>query len=289
MQLLIQSLLSGILIGGLYSIIAIGVTLNWGLMSVINLAHFSLSFVAAYITYQFSIDTGYDPFLSLFFTIPLFFMIGVVFQWFFEKFQIEHFISLLVTFGMFVILESIMREIWSADFRTLPVENVQYRVNSVWIGSFALPIPRLSAFIAAIILSAGTWYFMERTYPGKALRAISQDRAIAAAYGVNHHQLALLLGGITGIYAAIAGAFIAVTFVLHPAGATEFIGIIFAVVILGGLGNTVGAFGGGMIVGITHGVTSATIGPEFSPLVTFSLLILVLLFRPEGLFSRSTA
>jgi branched-chain amino acid transport system permease protein len=285
-ELLIQSLVSGILLGGLYGIIAVGVTLNWGLLDVINLAHFSLMFLAAYISYEFALRTGTDPFFSLIITIPLFFVLGIAFQWFFEQFKVEHFTSLLVTFGMFIIFESIMRGIWTADFRTLPVESVPYRVESVWLGSIALPIPRLGAFLAAIFVSAATWFFMERTYPGKALRAISQDAAIAAAFGVNHRRLALLLGGIIGIYAAVAGAFIAVIYVLNPAGATEFIGIVFAVVILGGLGNAMGAFGGGIIVGITTGLTSAAIGPEFAPLVTFSLLIVVLLFKPEGLFAR---
>lgn len=286
MLLILQSLISGILIGGLYSIIAVGVTLNWGIMRVINLAHFSLSFLAAYLTYQFSITTGWDPFFSLILTIPLFFVVGMALQWFFEKFEVEHFTSLLVTFGMFVILESIMREIWTADLRTLPITTVPYRTQSLWIGSLALRLPHLGVFITAIIVSVATWLFMNRTYDGKALRALSQDRAVAGAFGVNHRRLALLLGGITGVYAAIAGAFIAVMFVLRPDGATEFIGLIFAVVILGGLGNTAGAFGAGLIVGVTQSLTSATIGPGFSPLVTFSLLILVLLFRPQGLFVR---
>ncbi|MCA9902559.1 MAG: branched-chain amino acid ABC transporter permease [Anaerolineae bacterium] len=289
MLLIVQSLISGILIGGLYSIIAVGVTLNWGIMRVINLAHFSLSFLAAYLTYQFSIATGWDPFFSLVLTIPAFFVLGAALQWFFEKFEIAHFTSLLVTFGIFVILESIMREIWTADLRTLPIENVPYRTASLWIGSLALRIPHLGAFITAVVVSIATWLWLNRTYDGKALRALSQDRPVAGAFGINHRRLALMLGGISGVYAAIAGAFIAVIFVLRPDGATEFIGLIFAVVILGGLGNTAGAFGAGIIVGVAQSLTSATIGPGFSPLVTFSLLILVLLFRPQGLFVRRTS
>jgi branched-chain amino acid transport system permease protein len=289
MLLIVQSLVSGILIGGLYSIIAVGVTLNWGIMRVINLAHFSLTFVGAYLAYQFSISTGWDPFIALVLTIPAFFVIGAALQWFFEQFEIEHFTSLLVTFGMFVILESIMREIWTADLRTLPIETVPYRTESLWIGSVAFRIPQLGVFLAAVVISIVTWLFLNRTYDGKALRAISQDRAVAGAFGVNHRRLALILGGISGVYAAIAGAFITVIFVLRPDGATEFIGLIFAVVILGGLGNTVGAFGAGLIVGVTQSLTSATLGPGFAPLVTFSLLILVLLFRPHGLFVRRTA
>lgn len=289
MQLLIQALISGALIGGLYGIIAVGVTLNWGMLKIINLAHFSFFLLAAYLTYQFTITTGIDPFFSLILTIPIMFLMGVALQWFFETFAIEEFVSLLVTFGIFVVMESFMREIWTADLRTLPIDLVPYRVQSLWIGPFALRIPHLLVFLTAIVISIGTWYLLNRTYVGKALRAISQDKTIASAYGINHRRLSLLLGGINGIYAAIAGAFVAIMFVLRPDGAVEFIGVIFAVVILGGLGNSAGAFGAGIIIGMVQSFTSATpLGPGFSPLVTFSLLILVLLFKPEGLFSRSS-
>jgi branched-chain amino acid transport system permease protein len=172
--------------------------------------------------------------------------------------------------------------------RTIPIALAPYRTKSLWIADYAFRIPHLVAFITAILLSIGTWYFLNRTYIGKALRAISQDKAIASAFGINHRRLSLLLGGINGIYAAIAGSFVALMFVLRPDGAIEFIGVIFAVVILGGLGNSAGAFGAGIIIGMAQSVTSATIGPGFSPLVTFSLLIAVLLFRPEGLFVRSS-
>lgn len=290
LNLLIQAIISGTLIGGLYGMIAIGVTLNWGMLKIINLAHFSFFFLAAYLTYQFTIETETDPFLSLLLTIPAFFVLGVVLQWFFEVFEIEEFVSLLVTFGLFVILESVMRELWTADLRNLSADLVPYKNRSVWIGTFALRIPQLSVFFTSVVVSGMTWYFLNRTFAGKALRAMAEDKAVAGAFGINHRRLALLLGGIAGAYAALAGAFVAIMFVLRPDGAIEFIGVIFAVVILGGLGNTAGAFGAGIIVGIAQSVTSAIpdLGPGFSPLVTFSLLILVLLFRPEGLFTRSS-
>ena len=290
MQLILQALISGTLIGGLYGIIAVGVTLNWGMLKVINLAHFSLFFLAAYISYQFTVTTQADPFLSLIITIPLFFAIGVGLQWFFEVFHIEEFVSLLVTFGLFIILESVMREIWTADLRSVPVEIAPYRVQSVWIGPFALRIPHLGVFLTSVVISMLTWYFLNNTFEGKALRAIAQDKTIASAFGINYRRLSLLLGGITGAYAAIAGAFVSVMFVLRPDGAIEFIGVVFAVVIVGGLGNSAGAFAAGILIGIAQSVTSAipALGPGFSPLVTFSLLILVLLYKPEGLFVRSS-
>lgn len=287
---IMSAVISGGLIGGLYGIIAVGVTLNWGMLKIINLAHFSFFLLAAYLTYQFSVSTGYDPFIALVITIPLFFLMGVTLQWFFEVFNIEEFVSLLITFGLFNIFESIMREIWTADQRPIPTDLVPYKSESLLIGPFYLRLTHLGAFLTAVVISIGTWYFLNRTYAGKALRAISQDKTIATAYGINHLRLSLLLGGISGVYAAIAGAFFTVIFQLQPDAATAYIGIIFAVVILGGLGNTAGAFGAGIIVGVAQSVTSSipALGPGFAPLVTFSLLILVVLFKPEGLFSRSS-
>lgn len=286
---IISAVISGGLLGGLYGIIAIGVSLNWGLLKIINLAHFSFFLLAAYLSYQFSVSTGFDPFFSLVITIPLFFLIGVALQWFFEFFKIEEFVSLLVTFGLFNIFESLMREIWTADNRPIPVELVPYKSASLLIGPFYLRVTHLGAFLTAVVIAVGTWYFLNHTYAGKALRAISQDKTMAAAFGINHLRLSLLLGGICGVYAAIAGAFFTVIFQLQPDAAVAYIGIIFAVVILGGLGNSLGAFAAGIIIGVTQSVTSAipALGPGFAPLVTFSLLILVVLFKPEGLFTRS--
>ena len=134
-----------------------------------------------------------------------------------------------------------------------------------------------------------TWYLLNRTYWGKGLRAISQDRAVAQAFGVNQHRVPILLGGLIGVYASIAGLFLAMIFALSPEGITEFIGVVFAVVILGGLGNPVGTLGAGVLIGVTQNLTASTAGAGYTPLVTFSVLILVLLFKPDGLFTRSAS
>lgn len=286
MQLFGQALISGILLGGLYGTIAIGLTLTWGMLKVINLSHFSFAIFAGYMTYQLSTTLGMDPFLTMLVTVPLLFLLGAGLQWFFEVFRIDEFMSLLVTFGLFIIFESVMQWVWSADHRIISPEQNPYLGVSVWVGPIALPILQLASFVAAVLISSLTMYLLHRTYAGKALRALSQDREIAGAFGVNYRRSAMWLSGLAGAYAAIAGAFISMIYGVTPTAAIEWLPIIFAVVILGGLANAFGAFAAGMIIGVTDQVTSVVSDAGMAPLVTFMVLILALLLKPEGLFAR---
>jgi branched-chain amino acid transport system permease protein len=289
MHLVGQALISGIFLGSLYGTVAIGLTLTWGMLKVINLSHFSFAIFAAYITYQLSTSMGMDPFLTLLVTVPLFFLVGVALQWFIDTFQVDEFMSLLVTFGLFIILESVMRWFWTADHRFIPANLNPYLGMSIWIGRYALPIPQLASFVAALLISGFTMYLLNRTYAGKALRALAQDREIAGAFGVDHRRSAMLLSGLAGAYAAVAGAFISMIYGVTPTAAIEWLPVVFAVVILGGLANAFGAFAAGMLIGVTDHVTSAVADAGIAPLVTFVILILALLLKPEGLFTRRTS
>jgi branched-chain amino acid transport system permease protein len=263
-----------------------GLALTWGILRIIYLSHFSLVILAGYITYQLATSLSIDPFLTLLITIPLFFLLGVGLQWAFEAFHVDEFTSLLVTFGLFIILESVMQGIWSADHRILAPAQNPYLGKSIWIGPFALPILRLASFLAAIFISGLTAYLLHYTYAGKALRALSQDREIAGAFGVNHRRLAMWLSGIVATYAAVAGAFIGMIYGVTPTSAVELLPVTFAVVILGGLGNAFGAFAAGVMIGVSEQVTSVVADAGMAPLVTFVVLIIALLVKPEGLFAR---
>jgi branched-chain amino acid transport system permease protein len=289
MTLLGQALISGILLGGLYAILAIGLSLTWGMLKVINLAHFTFTFLAAYITYQLSTSFGIDPFLTVFVTAPIFFLVGIGLQWCFNKFDVSEFNSLLVSFGLFIILQAVMSALWTADYRRIDFAVNPYAQESFWVGPFALPIPQFSSFIAATILAGLTLYVLNFTYTGKALRAISQDRDMAAAFGVNYQKMSILLMGVSTAYAAVAGVFIAMIFALFPEAGIEWIGVVFAVVILGGLANVPGAVGAGLLIGVVQALTTAVANPGMAPLVTFTLLIVALLFKPEGLFTRRSS
>jgi branched-chain amino acid transport system permease protein len=222
-------------------------------------------------------------------TGPVLFVAGAFIHWAYDRFQLTEFNSLLVSFGLLIVVIQLVSNYWSADFQRMTAEVNPYATQSVRLAGFAFPMPRLLAFIAAVILVAGAHVWLQRTYPGRALRAFAQDRTIAAAFGIDHVRLGLLLGGAAGFSAGIAGMLISVDRALTPSAPFEWVGIVFAVVILGGIGNVVGTLLAGILVGALSGVVSVGWSPSTAPLVIFSLIIVALLVRPRGLFVRRTA
>jgi branched-chain amino acid transport system permease protein len=288
--LLAQGIATGILIGGLYALMSLGISLSWGALKIINLAHFSFILLSAYLVYQITISFGVDPLLTTGVVLPLFFVFGAVMQMFFHRFKVDEFKSLIVTFGVFIILQSMMQSIWSADFRTIGPELNIYRSSSIRIAGIALPIPSLMAFVAAVLIAVAMSILLSRSYFGKAVRAVAQDAEMARAFGVDTKRVAVLLSGLSAVFSALAGVFIAVGQQIFPGLAVSWFGIVFPVVILGGLGHTVGTLTAGVIVGVAYGVAAVMWAPLAAPLVTFLILIAALLFRPHGLLtSRSVA
>ena len=290
MDLLVQGIVTGVLIGGLYALMSLGISLSWGALKIINLAHFSFILLSAYLVYQLTVSFGTDPLLTTFVVVPAFFVVGVLIQMFFHWAKVDEFKSLIITFGIFIILQSAMQTIWSADFRRIGSDLNAYESGSVVIGGIALPTPILLAFLAALAIAVVMSLVLGRTYFGKAVRAVAQDAEMARAYGVDTSRVAVVLSGLSGAFSALAGVFVAIGQTIFPGLAVSWFGIVFSVVILGGLGNTVGALTAGVIVGAAAGAAAVIWGPLAAPLVTFIILIAALLFRPEGLVtSRSVA
>ena len=289
MDLSLQALVSGILIGGLYALMSLGMSLSWGVLKIINLVHFPFILYSAYFTYEMATRWGIDPFFGLLVGAPIFFVLGAALQWFFEKVRISEFDSLLVTFALLLILESIARTIWSADFRQIPNEANPYITDSWWIGDIALQVPRLAAFVLAIAVTIGTTRLLDKTFFGKAVRALSDDRDMAVAFGIDSARISIVLAGLATAIAALGGVFIAMTQAIFPTQAVEWFGVVFTVVILGGLGSTKGTFFASIVIGVLGAVAAVTFGPSMAPLLTFAVLIVTLLFKPEGLFARATA
>jgi branched-subunit amino acid ABC-type transport system permease component len=276
--LLAQSILSGIFVGGLYGLLGLGLSLSWGLLRLINLAHFALAFLGAYLTYTLSSAVGLDPFWSLALVPPAFFALGVLGQLLFVRFRVTEFGSLLVTFGLTVMLESLIQWIWTADYRRL---ETAYGKTSWRAGPLFVPMAELLALLTAVALAGLTWAWLRYTWVGKGLRASAEDPQIAAAFGVNHRRLALVLSGLGAAFAGVAGAFVALIYTLAPAQIYAWIGVVFAAVILGRLGNPLGPLLAGLVIGVSEALTMALTAPAWAPLVSFTLLILVLLLRPD--------
>ncbi len=276
--LLAQSVLSGIFIGALYGLLGLGLSLSWGLLRQINLAHFALAFLGAYLTYQLVHSFGMDPLLTLALIAPCFFVFGVAMHWVLARFAISPFNSLLVTFGLTVIIESMIQLIWTADYRRL---ESYYGAIKFKIGTLYLPLPELLTLLLALALSLATWAVLRYTDLGRAMRAAAEDAPIAAAFGVNERALAMLLSGLAAAFAGVAGMCLALSFTLAPWQIYAWVGVVFAAVMIGGLGNPIGPLVAGILIGVSEALTMALTAPAWAPLVSFSLLILVLLLRSE--------
>jgi branched-chain amino acid transport system permease protein len=279
-NLLAQSILSGIFIGALYGMIGLGLGLTWGLLRQINLAHFGLVFLAAYLSYHMASVWGIDPLLTLALLPPLFFVLGVGMQWVLARFAITPFNSLLVTFGITVVIESGIQAIWTADFRRM---ETHYNDLKFTVGSLYIPVPELVTLVLSVSIALAIWAVMRYTDLGKAMRAMAEDGPIASAFGIDQQGLSLLLAGLCAALAAVAGICLALTFTLTPSQIFAWVGVVFAAVMLGGLGSAMGPLVAGIIIGVSEAITMAVAAPSWAPIVSFSLLILMLLFRPSKL------
>jgi branched-chain amino acid transport system permease protein len=277
LNLLLQSILSGIFIGALYGLIGLGLGLTWGLLRQINLAHFGLLFLGAYLSYHLATVWGVDPLLTLLVIPPLFFVLGVAMQWLLARFQVSPFNSLLVTFGIAVVMESAIQAVWTADFRRLESHYNQMRFT---IGPLYIPVPELLTLVLSAGIAILIWAAMRYTDLGRAMRAMAEDGPIAAAFGINQQGLSLVLAGICAALAGVAGICLALTFTLTPSQIFAWVGVVFAAVMLGGLGSAIGPLVAGLVIGVSEAITMAVASPSWAPIVSFSLLILVLLFRP---------
>lgn len=286
MNTYLQAGVSGVMIGGLYAVMALGLSLTWGLLKVINLAHFALILLGAYVTYQLTTSTGADPLLATLVLVPAMFVLGVAVQWLIERFEVDEFNSLLLSFGLFIIAIRLINNIWSADFRQIEAAENPYASRALFVADIAFPVPQLMALGAALAFAVATFLVLRRTYFGKALRALAYDREMAAAFGVNPRRIGMLAAGMASAMAAVAGVLIGINQAVFPQLAFEWVGLIFAVVILGGIGNLLGAVGAGILIGLVAGLVGVAWTPQGAPLVVFLLLILALLFRPNGLFGR---
>jgi branched-chain amino acid transport system permease protein len=285
----LQAVIFGALSGSLFAVMALGLSLLWGFLKIINLAHFAMILLGAYLTFELATTTGMDPILTVVVGAAAMFLFGAVVQAGFDRWQVSEFNSLLISYGLLIITIQVVSNIWTADFQRLDSALNPYGGSSVAIGSLRFPLPTLLAAGFAVVLVVVGKLFLERTYPGRALQAFGQDRQIASAFGIDHTRLGILLAGVAGATAAIAGMLHALGESLHPDQPFEWVGRVFAIVILGGIGNLTGTLYAGLLVGAISGLTAVVWSPSASPFVVFSMVVLALVFRPTGLFPSKAA
>jgi branched-chain amino acid transport system permease protein len=281
-----QALITGAMLGGMYAMMAVGLSVSWGMLRIINLAHFGMILLGAYGTYQLASSWTIDPIVTIVITAPLMFVLGAALHWVYDRTGLSEFSSLLVSFGAMIIIVQVVHNVWTADFRRMDPAVNTYGTRSWFVGSLVFPMPRLIAFVLGVVVIVGAWVVLQRTFVGRALRAFAEDRDMAAAYGIDHRRLGMLLAGASGATAAIAGMLWALSFTLVPDAPFEWIGIVFAVVILGGIGQVLGTLAAGLLVGALYSLASRLWESTASLLVVFIAIVLALLLRPEGLFTR---
>lgn len=278
--MLLQGIVSGLLAGGLYAMVALGMALIFGVMRVINVAHGTLLMLGAYTTFWLFSLYGINPFLSLLISFPLIFLVGLILQQFFvyRVVNAPELSSLLLTFGLSIFIVNIAMMAWTADYRS-----VEYLTGSFLLGPVAVSKPRLVVFVFALAITWLAFLFLNLTKTGKAIRATSQQRDLAQVCGINVRKIDLITFGLAAGLAGAGGSLISVMFSVFPEMGQIYVFKSFLVIVLGGAGNYPGAFLGGLILGLTEGLASLFLSAQLSEVIAYILLVLILLVRPTGL------
>lgn len=275
----------GIMLGGLYALVALGLSIVFGVMRLINVAHGDLLLLASYLAFSIMTYLGMDPILGLVIVIPVLFFIGFAIQKFLlnRAFAISMEAPLIIAFGISIILQNIFQIIWSPLSRGL---TTSYTLKSIVFGSLYLPLVYILDFIVGIIVMLFLHQFLHRTYLGKAIVAASQDRRAAHLMGINTRQVYAFAFGIAMAFAAVAGIFLGLTFPFTPQSGVSFLIIAFGVVVLGGLGSIAGTFIGGLVMGLAQTLGGYFLGTSAQMLFAYLIVIVLLATRPQGLFGR---
>lgn len=283
---MIRGAISGVALGGLFAVMAMGMSLTWRVLKVIDLSHLGFILLAAYLTYALTTATGMDPLLTILLTAPAMAVLGATVRWLLYRFRIAEFHSLLVTFGLLIATVQVITNVWTADFRRLPVDENPYARLAVPLGWFSVPAPRAVAFAFGLAIAVLTRHLLTRTFLGVAVRAAADDGPIAAAFGVDLRRIGILVAAYSAATAAIAGALVAIGSAIFPELAFEWLGIVFTVIILGGIGRPLGTLAAGAAAGAVTGIVASIWSPAWAPLVLFLVLVAALLVGPSRLLAR---
>jgi len=275
----------GILLGGLYTVIALGLSLIFGVVKEINIAHGDLVIFGSYFGYVAMTVIGIDPILSLIIGIPLFFGIGFAIQKYLlnRAFRISMDATLIISFGISIILQNTYQLIWTPLSRGL---TTSYSLESLSAGPIRVSLVYLLNLIVAIVVMFFLREFLRRTYLGKAIRAAAQDRKAAQLMGINTDRVYAFTFGIATALAAVAGVFLGLTFPFTPVSGMPFLIIALGVVVLGGLGSIVGTFVAGMAFGLAQTLGGYFFGVAAQMLVAYTMVLVVLAVIPRGIFGR---
>lgn len=295
LEVLLQTLISGLLLGGLYALIGLGMTIIMGVMKIINLAHGELMMVGMYVAYVLFAWAHIDPYLSILVAVPLLFLLGVALQ----KYLVNPVLKVdailpenqvILTVGIGMVLANLATIIFKSDYRTTPVDYATkaWYLSDVWKDSpieLSLSYPWTVSFLFAVAITAGLWFFLSRTDMGKSIRATAQDKDAALLMGVNVERMRVFTFGLGSALVGAAGCLFLPIYYLYPDVGGQFTLTGFVITILGGLGSTFGAILGGLILGVFESLTATYLGMGWAPVGRFVVFVLVLIFVPGGVAS----
>ena len=285
LSILVPAILNGITTGAIYALIALGLTLIYGVLHIINFAHGSLLMLALYGVYFLYALFGIDPYLAFPVIVPAMFGLGYALQRFVIA-RTSHGRDenvLLATLGLSIIIENLALYLWSADTRTV---STPYGFSTVDLGLALIAVPKVVAFFGALIVTGALWLFMRRTDLGKAIRAVARERDGARLVGIDVDHVFAMSFGIGIACLGAAACLLLPSFYANPTVGHGFVLIAFTVVVLGGMGSFPGALLGGLLIGVTESVGGLFLGESLGQIGIFIVFIAILLFRPTGLFGQ---
>lgn len=284
-EVIIQLVINGLLLGGLYALLSIGLTLIFGVLEIVNFAHGEFLMISMYLAFLLFSFFGMDPYLSLIVILPVFFLFGYAI----EKIIIKPLLNdpplnqIFATIGLGLIFSNVALLLFKADFRTV---KTSYSDANLIFGNFFVSVPRLIAFAIAIALIAALLLYLKKTFTGKAIRALAQQRKAAMLMGIDVHRTYAIAFGIGIACVGAAGAVLLPLFFVFPTVGSLFSLIAFVIVILGGYNSLAGSLVAGLIIGLIEGFSGFFISPHLKEVVYFVLFIFILIFRPTGLFGK---
>jgi branched-chain amino acid transport system permease protein len=285
--LFLNALVAGLLIGGFYAAVTVGISISFGILDIVNIAHPAFIILGSYIAYIVNQTFGLDPILTSIIVLPAFYLLGsVVYQVYYVSFE-QHgqdaLRGLAFFFGLLFVTEVILILVFGVDYRYVQASYVDatYRV-----GTFAIPMRMLVPCLLSLLMLALLQMFLTRTFLGRAIMAVSQDQLALRLMAVNPVRIKRIAFAISIATASVAGAFLIVIQPVEPSVGREYIGRVFAICVLGGLQSLPGTVVAAMILGVVESITATYYGPSWAPAVSFSLLLLTLAFRPAGLLGR---
>ena len=285
-DILLQFAIGGLLAGALYALIACGLNLVFGVMGVINLGHAELMLIGSFLTYLLYQFFGIHPLLSLPLVMVTLFIIGYYLQWILIERIVgkDELTSLLVTYGLSIILMNVGLLIFSSDFKSVPALQ-----GSIILDELIISKPRGVAGIVSIVLTLGIYLFLERSRIGKAIRAVAEHAEVAMICGINVLRIRMITFGLSAAMAGAAGVMLSMIYSFSPETGADFILTCFAIIIIGGMGNFMGALIGGLLLGLAEAFVGGFATTQWAEAVAYLLLVLVLIIRPTGLMGKSDA